>query len=43
MLMGPWRYSIAGYASVHALAASCIFSAASYAMPIVQPVPRKVT
>ena len=41
--IGPWRYSIAGYASVQAWAASRSLSAASQARPTVQPVPRKVT
>ena len=41
MLIGPWRYSKAGYASVHAWADSRSFSAASLASPTVQPRPRK--
>ena len=40
--IGPCRYSMAGYASVHSPAASRSFSAASLASPQVQPVPRKV-
>ena len=39
-LMGPWRYSMAGYASAHAPAASRSLSAASSARPTVQPAPR---
>src|SRR6185436_18825128 len=38
--IGPWRYSIAGYASYHARAASRILSAASDASPTVHPRPR---
>ena len=41
MEMGPWRYSIAGYASVHDWEASRSFRPASLASPMVQPVPRK--
>ena len=39
-LIGPWRYSIAGYDSAHAPPASRSFSAASSARPTVQPCPR---
>ena len=42
MLIGPWRYSKSGYASVHACALSRSFSAASWARPTVQPWPRNV-
>ena len=38
---GPCRYSSAGYASLHADAASWIFRAASRASPTDQPRPRK--
>src|SRR5262249_11978987 len=40
--IGPCRYSIAGYASAQARAASRLFSAASLAIPAAHPVPRKV-
>ena len=39
--IGPWRYSIAGYASLQARAASRTLRAASLARPTVQPCPRK--
>ena len=39
-LIGPWRYSIAGYDSVHAWAASRSLSAASFARPTLHPSPR---
>ena len=39
-LMGPWRYSMAGYDSAHAPLASRILSAASFARPTVHPRPR---
>ena len=39
-LIGPWRYSMAGYDSAHAPLASRILSAASFASPTVHPRPR---
>ena len=39
-LIGPCRYSMAGYDSAHAPLASRIFSAASFASPTVHPRPR---
>ena len=41
MLIGPCRYSIAGYASVYERVASRSLSAASSAMPTLHPWPRK--